>query len=241
MANLVSLTALPERGAVHLWRMPLDVASGRRQRLRRTLCQEELARAERLRGRADRNRFVVCHGAVREILGGYLAVAPGELRLGDAGRGQPALAEPEGTLRFSLSRSGGQGLLAVRSNGAVGIDLERIDGEFDWRPIAAGFFTARENRELSSLTPRAGAEAFFSCWTRKEAYLKARGEGLADGLDGFEVAVGRDCAARLAAEGVVDAGGRAWWIRGCAMGCGYAAAVAGEGRMVSLQWRKWAT
>jgi 4'-phosphopantetheinyl transferase len=166
----------------------------------------------------------------REILSSYLGVAPAQLRFRAGEHGKPALADPPVPLRFNASASGGLGLLGVSAAGEVGVDIEVIRRELDWRPLAADCFTRAESMALLSLARHAGRNAFFRCWTRKEAYVKARGEGLSLPLDGFEVSLDR-------AGGAERVG--AWWVREVDPAPGYAAAVAGDGDPPRLTCRRW--
>jgi 4'-phosphopantetheinyl transferase len=214
-------------GEIHLWCFRLDEP---RDALADALSADELARAARLRRPVDRHRFAVAHATRREILSRYVGVAPADLRFEAGDRGKPQLAGPAGGLQFNVAASGGLALLGVRADGEVGVDLELVRLQFDWRPLAASFFTWAENRALASLASDAGRAAFFRCWTRKEAYVKARGEGLSRPLDGFELAVERAPAVERMA---------GWWIRELDAAPGYAAAVAGDGEPPAVSLRRW--
>lgn len=214
-------------GELHLWWFRLDEPRGL---LTHALSPDELARAERLRKPSDRHRFAVVRATRREILSRYLGVAPAELRFEAGEHGKPALAQPADGLRFNVAASGGLALLGVRAGAEIGVDLELVRPDFDWRPLAAGFFTWAENRALESLAGDAGTAAFFRCWTRKEAYVKARGEGLSLPLDAFELAVnGSGPVERVAG----------CWISQLEAAPGYAAAVAGEGDLPTISFRRW--
>jgi 4'-phosphopantetheinyl transferase len=218
---------------VEVWTVPLDVDGARLRTLAGVLSRHERARAARLRRRQDRERFVVAHGALREILGRYLRQAPAALRFRAGRHGRPELvARGRPPLHHSLSRSAGVALCAIRTAGPVGIDVERIRPEFDWRGIAERFFAAGERRSLAGATD----EAFFACWTRKEAVLKARGTGLLAPLDAVEVPLEAARPGALVAAGV---GAPPCWLRDCAPAPGYAAAVAGEGAVPRLLRRRW--
>lgn len=124
----------------------------------------------------------MARGLLRLILSYYLGIEPVRLRFSYGRHGKPSLAilSSQDRLTFNLSRCGGRALLAVSRNREVGIDLEQIRTDFPCRQIAQQFFSSRENAMLQSLrTEQARRTAFFVAWARKEAYVKARGDGLA--------------------------------------------------------------
>jgi 4'-phosphopantetheinyl transferase len=222
-----------------VWRARLDIQPARTDELAATLSRCELDRAARLRSDTVRRRFVSGRGALREILAGYLDVAPTDVRFREGSHGKPAIAGPDAPLEFNVSRSGILQLIAVRADGPVGVDIEMIRPDFEWEPVAAAFFAPAEMRALISLTANARTDAFFRCWTRKEAYVKARGEGLSLPLDGFEVSLRDDAPPRLIAEAGVPRRRGPWRICDCKAGPGYVAAAAGAGpidRLTPLWW-----
>lgn len=158
---------------VHLWRA---ATSSLDPRLDGALSADEWARAGRLRVRRDGLRFGRGRGFLRAVLGRYLERDPKELRLEYGWRGKPELSD--GRLRFNLSHSDGLLLLAVTLDRPIGVDLERVRPVADLERIAARFFSEAENLALASVPARDRPELFFRCWSRKEAYLKARGCGL---------------------------------------------------------------
>jgi 4'-phosphopantetheinyl transferase len=166
--------------------------------LRATLDGDELARAERFVLERHRLRYVAAHGLLRHILGGYLGVAPAEIRFGHARHGKPyLLGEAQLDLRFNLAHSGDRMLVAVAVGRDVGVDLELVGRDRDFAGIARHFFSPNEVAALTALPERERRTAFYLCWTRKEAYLKACGTGLAMRLDDFEVTVVRGVPAAL--------------------------------------------
>jgi 4'-phosphopantetheinyl transferase len=186
---------LPEVGAdVHVWLLRLDVRGPRLRALERLLAPEERGRACRFHFEIDRDRFIARRGLLRVILGRYLGRAPESLRLGEGEYGKPHLL-PEGglpDLRFSLSHSRGVALIAVSLGRDVGVDLEGMRADVLEDDIPERFFSPRELTALRALPPEEQLAAFFRCWTRKEAYIKALGLGLQLPLDSFDVSVGPD-------------------------------------------------
>lgn len=186
-----SLPSLPVSGDVHVWHVSLDEVASEVIRLQPLLSPEERMRADRLREDRDRLRYVVAHGRLREILSGCTGIAARDLHFGRNRHGKPHLAEGtrRGDLRFSLSHSGDRALVAVTVGQPVGVDIERIVPDTDVLAIAERFFAMDELRLLRALPLARRLEGFFQLWTCKEAYVKARGEGIIDRLSSFTVSV----------------------------------------------------
>lgn len=176
---------------VHVWRATLDQTTSQIENFRHTLAADEQARAERFYFRRDREHFIVARGVLRALLGFYLNKAPECLSFRYSSHGKPALARESGgdTVRFNLSHSRGVALYAVTRGREVGIDLEYIRSDLEVEQIAERFFSCREIATLRALPIDLRTYAFFLCWTRKEAYIKARGEGLSLPLDQFDVSL----------------------------------------------------
>jgi len=225
---------------VHVWRALLDLPVSRIQSLQHTLAADELRRADRFHFQKHHQRFVVARGLLRTILGCYLDIEPGQLRFCYSDYGKPSLSTPgQKALSFNLSHSGGLALYAVTRNREVGIDLERIRTDFEYAQIAERFFSPRENTVLRALPVSLKPEAFFTCWVRKEAYIKARGEGLSLPLDQFDVSLAPgEPAILLNTRGDSQEANR-WSLRELSPGPGYAAALAVKGhgwRLACWQW-----
>src|SRR5262249_8152166 len=152
-------------------------------RLVRLLSPAELQRAERHRFLDHRRRYAIGHGALRALLGGYAGVDPTRLAFRAGPRGKPYLEHPH-DLYFNLSHSGQLALVAV-SRSEVGVDLEKVRHLESLLDIARRHFSPTEFAVLEGATEDARLDLFYRCWTRKEAYIKAVGEGLAMSLDGF--------------------------------------------------------
>jgi 4'-phosphopantetheinyl transferase len=217
-------------GEVHVWRTPLEQPADRLEDLRRTLAPDERQRAERFHFDKDRRHFVAGRGLLRTLLGRYLGRDPGSLQFAYNPQGKPMLAGEGGGLRFNLAHSHGLALFAVSRGRELGVDLERIRPEFAGEPVAQRFFSPREVAALRALSGERRHEAFFVCWTRKEAYLKATGKGLSLPLDCFDVSLlPGEPAALLATRHDPTEVGR-WSLRALAPAQGYAGALAVEGR-----------
>jgi 4'-phosphopantetheinyl transferase len=217
---------------VHVWRASLEQPAGCNCQLVQTLSHDEILRAERFRFERDRRRFIVGRGVLRTILGGYLGVEPGQLRFWYSSYGKPYLAEefdPCG-LGFNLTHSHEMALYAFTCGREIGIDLEYIHPLADAREIAARFFSARENAALCRLPEYQRLEAFYNCWTRKEAYLKATGDGLARPLDQFDVSLTPGEPAKLLCVQGDEQEAARWCLQALTPASGYVAALAVEGR-----------
>lgn len=180
-------------GEVHVWHAWLNLPGSDVVRFEQLLSAEEQRRAERFRFNRDRRRFIVARGSLRAILSRYVRQDPDQLRLAYSSRGKPSLVMPshsQGVLEFNLSRSGDLAVYAVAWGRQVGIDVERIRPFPDAQKIAERFFSARESALLRTLPDSQKVEAFFACWTRKEAYMKASGKGMSLPLAGFDVSAG---------------------------------------------------
>lgn len=178
-------------GEVHVWMAGLNASSSDIWRDAQLLSPEEHARAARFIYEADRLRYIVGRSMLRSVLGRYLALDPRAIRIGYGSHGKPELAEPS-HLRFNLAHSANLVLYAFTLNAALGIDVECIRGDIEGTLIAEQFFTPTECAALRALPENEQLEAFFRCWTRKEAFVKANGLGLSFDLDEFEVSLKAD-------------------------------------------------
>jgi 4'-phosphopantetheinyl transferase len=184
---------------------------------------------------------VVARGLLRAILGRYLGCSPADVRFCYGPRGKPALNDARGgeALRFNLSHSRGIALYAVTRGREVGVDVEAIRPEVEIASVARRVFSPSERATLHSLPPELQSEAFFNGWTRKEAFIKATGEGLARPLDEFDVSIAPGEPARLlATQPDADEAAR-WTLRELLPGPGYRAAVAVEGTGWRLAYWRW--
>jgi 4'-phosphopantetheinyl transferase len=175
---------------VHSWCAGLDVPPETSAGLYATLSPDERARSGRFRFERDRQRFIVAHGVLRDLLGRYLQTQPGRISYVYNAFGKPDLSPEFGSeLRFNLSHSDDLALIAIGARADLGIDVEHIRPQPDYADIARHLFPAAEADQLNRLPRHLHAEAFLSCWTKKEAYLKACGRGLATLPDSFSVPV----------------------------------------------------
>jgi 4'-phosphopantetheinyl transferase len=226
---------------VQVWYAALDQPAWRMAQLSRTLSPDEQERAARFRFEHDRYRFIAGRGILRELLARCLAVDPGDVVFSYGPHGKPALAGRwrGELLRFNLAHSAGVALCALAHGREVGVDVEALRPTADLDQIAERFFSAQERAALRALPRAAQLAAFFRCWTRKEAYIKARSTGLSFPLDQFDVALDDDRrSALLEVRGEPGEAAR-WLLRDLPAGQGFVAALAVEGHSCRLTYQTW--
>ena len=227
---------------VHVWRATLNLPPSQVQYLRRILAPDEGARADRFHFERDRVRFVAARAILRTILGRYLGVEPSQVLLGYGPQGKPRLAgqyEPAG-LCFNVTHSHTLALYAIVRERPVGVDVERIRTDLGFEEMADRFFSPTEVAELRALPAYEQVDAFFRCWTRKEAYLKARGDGLTVPAHQFSVPLQPCLPFAPLRVGVAGYAEGEWYIRALDPGAGYAAAMVVQGAAQRLQRWQWA-
>lgn len=179
----------PSRGTAHVFAFELQTDAERMEALYQTLSRMEVERANRFHFARDRNRFITGHGVLRQILAGYLGVNPAAVEFETGHRGKPSLSKRCNWLglHFNLAHSRELGLMAVTLDGPLGVDVEEVRDIPEAAELVARFFSAREQLEFQRLSADAKPLAFFNLWTRKEAWLKATGEGISELLHLVEV------------------------------------------------------
>lgn len=247
MVNEINIWAKPSETIaigpreVHVWRIGLSQPGGVIQRYRKLLAADEIERADRFYFDRDRNRFTVARGVLRQLLGTYLNLDPREIGFVYGPQGKPDLAEPQNSsgIRFNLSHSGEIALLAVSLYRDLGVDVEQVRADFATGEIATRFFSPEECLKLEAVPVHQSADTFFNCWTRKEAYIKARGGGLSIPLDSFEVTLAPDEEAALLQVKTGDDNFSRWHFHALHPGPGYKAALAVEGRDYEIRLLEW--
>src|ERR1700691_1568203 len=222
--------SLPE-DEVQLWRVDLAAVGGAESRWQKLLSSDEAERAARFHFPRDRQRFVAARALLRTILAGYLAghfkTDPGSLSFSYSDKEKPSLAPAHAgsNIAFNLSHSGEVALLAFTRGREIGVDIEQARGNSDIEGIARRFFSPAEQKQLAALPVEKRADGFFRCWTRKEAYIKATGDGLSLPLTQFDVALEPgESNALLATRPDSSEAGR-WQLREVTGGPGYIAAL----------------
>ena len=180
-------SSMPAPDEVHVWTLPLDRQDHETESLVHLLDPDELTRLERFRCQTTARRFITSHAGLRLLLSHYLRLPFSKIRYVSGCNGKPALLPPA-SLHFSLSHSSDLAVVAVSPH-PVGIDLEQIDRNIPFESIARRFFSSAEQQALGSLPQDRRLQAFYLCWTRKEAYLKASGAGFSLPCNCFDVSV----------------------------------------------------
>jgi 4'-phosphopantetheinyl transferase len=219
------------RDEVHVWFASLRVSAEALEMFHLSLSAGERMRAGRFRNSRDRDDFIATHGIAREILGRYAGVKPGDVRFITDRSGRPVLdrASGGGSLSFSMSHSGAGALYGVARERNVGVDIELIDPELVEDDAAKRFLSPPERAALDALPLAARADMLFRFWTLKEAYLKARGTGLAIPPSAIDVSTALFGKPRAPAGGAKTEGGDPWTFAAIPVPPGYTASAAWRG------------
>ena len=210
---------------VHVWLVSLTACDVDLARLEEVLSDEERRRADAYRLTDCRRRFIVARACLREVLGSYQLISPQDVQFRYEPKGKPVL-DNDSELQFNLSHSGDVASIAVTQGRRLGIDVEVIRHDLDFLGLAHRFFSPSEAARIEQAQDSERALAFFAHWTCKEAYLKARGDGLSVHLDSFAVVASLDHAhVELESED----SHRRWSLRRLLLAEGLAAAIAVEG------------
>lgn len=228
---------------VHVWRASFHQLDALHESFEAVISSDERAKARRYRFEDNRREYITARGFLRFLLSAYASQKPADLKFVYNPFGKPSLFTKNGQqhISFNLSHAHGFVVYAFAIEREVGIDIEKIRPEAAHDGVAERFFSANEVRVLRSLPEHAQPQGFFNCWTRKEAYIKARGEGLSIPLNQFDVSLVPGLPAELIASRVDPDDTSKWMLRALPMGTQYAAALAVEGRDWELKcwdWRK---
>ena len=217
--------ALP-RDEAHVWLLDWEAQDAGMLQL---LTRDERARADRFHFPNDRLRYGITRASLRRLLSGYLSVALGDLHFEYSAEGKPSLPSSLTTsadpVQFNVSHSGRFALLAFVRGNPLGVDVEAIREEVLAENLAERFFSLDEQAVLRALPRPQQLKAFFHCWTRKEAYLKALGEGLVRGLDTFSVVFNPTQPAGLRSDALDPSAPGVWRIVDLPVPEGYAGAL----------------
>ncbi len=219
---------------LHIWRVSLEVPWS--WNFDEALSLDDRMRADRFRFESDRRRFCVARASLRLILGRYLKAKPGRLQFDFGDYGKPFLAERKTSqgIRFNLSHSHRLALIAIARDREVGVDIEFMRPNFVTDEVVKHFFSRAEVEAFTSVSPAFKTQSFFNCWTRKEAYIKARGEGLSCSLDEFDVSLAPGAPAALLNSRLDSKETSRWRLQDLFPAPGYAATVAVEGGFSQL-------
>lgn len=230
-----------EADECHVWRATLAADAKELGRLQELLGQSERQRAGQFRFEKDRRAYILCHGILRSLLGRYLEVEPNKLSFSSNARGKPHLSQPLDNLhlRYNLSRSNGVALFAFARYREVGVDIELLRSIPDWESIAQQMLTPQERAALYLLPAEDRLAGFFNSWTRKEAILKATGEGIVGGMERVEVTLTPGEPARLLHIDGQASVGCQWTLHHLDPAPNFVAAVAVKGPSVRFVCRSW--
>jgi 4'-phosphopantetheinyl transferase len=218
-------------GRIHVVHAALERSPEELDRFYQTLADDERERAARFRFEVHRRRYIVARGFLRYALSAYAGEAPSRIQFSYGAKGKPAIA---GTaLEFNVSHSEDVALYAFALEMPVGVDVEHVRRLDELDGIAQRFFSAAEWAAIERMQPQVRVDAFFRCWTRKEAYIKATGDGLSYPLDQFEVSVSGP-ARMLNIEGNGAEASR-WSMHDIALPAGYIGALAFRGTGFDVQ------
>ena len=214
---------------IHIWCVVLYRSASQIHNLAQTLSDSELQRAERFHFPRDKNSFIIRRSALRTILSRYLKVAPDLVQFSYGPCGKPEIANFLSTLCFNSSHSQGLALYAVTRHRKIGVDIEQIRPLPDIESIAERFFSEQENAAFKAVSAEQKLAAFFNCWTRKEAYIKATGDGLSFPLDRFSVSLTPGEPAQLLNVDGERTAPNLWYLKSLVPTPNYVAAIAVEG------------
>ncbi len=220
-----------------MWQAGLDQPAAQVAQYTRLLTPDEQLRANRFHFERDRQRYIVGRGILRTLLGRYLGCAGSELQFSYGLRGKPALTNP--VFDFNLAHSGGLAVIALAYQQEIGVDVEQIRPITDMEQIVQRFFAEQEQADLLTLPVEQRQTAFFNGWTRKEAYLKALGDGLARPLDQFCVSlIPGEPVRLLSINGDTEDASR-WLLESFNPAPGYVAAAAVRGHAWRFSYWDW--
>jgi 4'-phosphopantetheinyl transferase len=232
----------PAPGDIHIWQASLAQPISLIEALEQVLSPDERDRAFRFRRDIIRHRFIVARGVLRHILGRYVSKPPQDITFQYAEYGKPELGSPVGSLQFNVSHSHDMALYAFTRHHPIGVDVEYLNRRsvMDRMKIARRFFSVAEYKALSALPESKQDSAFLTCWTRKEAFIKAIGQGLSCPLDQFDVAVDPDAPAALLATRWDAADAGRWAMTALDPGENYIGALVVEGECTHMKnWTWW--
>lgn len=227
-------------GRVDVWRVRLDEPAKAGSEAS-VLSTDEIARASRFHFEKDRIHFTRCRSALRGLLAGYLAIPAAEIHFEYLTSGKPQLAAERNphALQFNVSHSANMALIAVGSEHRLGVDIEKIRSDVDTTSLAERFFSVRERAGLQALPDHLRVPGFFACWTRKEAFLKATGDGFSFPLADFSVTTHPDLDPELEDINGNTEAGKQWFLADLSVVDGFRATVAIERSHSHLETYDW--
>lgn len=223
---------------VHLYTIRLDASATEVSACRRLLSEDEVARADRFVSKSTADGWQVCRARLRQILASYCEVEANAIRFTKQENGKPVIAAGlcDADLHFNLSHSHHLAVVSVTKVGAIGVDVEYLRTIGNWERVAARFFSAHEQAQLALVGADLRPRAFYECWTRKEAVIKATGEGLSASLDSFDVSLGPGVQAAVLADRSGHSDDKLWQMDHFEPETGYVAAFAVRSTQI-VRWQ----
>jgi len=225
-------------GEVHVWMAQLAQSSAVIETCRNILAADESERAARFKFDEDRQRFIVSRGLLRLIVSDYLHRPADQLAFHYSAHGKPAVVD-QPDFSFNVSHSHGYVMVALTHQHSIGVDIERHRDDMTGTQIADRFFAKQECQQLRALPSAQHAEAFFATWTRKEAIIKALGEGLSFPLQDFVVSVAPQAPAKLLSMQGDSQRAAPWSLVDLPCPSGYRAALAMPAHIDNLLLWRW--
>lgn len=222
----------------HIWRADLELNDCFQSSFLKLLSNDEKNRAHKFRFSKDRQNFITARGILRSLIGKYLKINPAEITFRYNEFGKPGISN-NNHLHFNISHSQNLALFAFTNNFNVGVDVEYVNPNIEAKDIAKNFFSANEIIKLLALPEKQQALGFFNCWTRKESFIKAVGEGLSFPLNKFEVSLEPDKPAQLLATDWDPKAISNWSIYSMSPGANFVGSLAIEGLVEKVKFWNW--
>jgi len=222
-----------ERGEIHLWYAPLAASSAEKKRYRSLLSPHEVERAERLRFKDSRGKFIVSRGIMREILSGYTGQSPARVDIDQRATGKPYL--PGSPLQFNISHSNGCLVCGITIENPLGIDYQVMYDISNMDSLVSSFFSPLEREAFNRQEGDQALNFFFSTWVRKEAFMKATGLGFHLPSDRFSVLANNGGHPRLRTGPESSLQDEEWTIRDLILQPGYKGALAVTGQIKDIK------
>ena len=222
----------------HIWRADLELDECFESSFLKLLSPDEKSRAHKFRFAKDRRNFIIARGILRSLIGKYLEINPAEISFQYSEFGKPSIAN-NNSLRFNISHSQNIALFAFTKKFNIGVDVEFVNPNIEAKDIANNFFSPNEIKKLLLLPEQQQTLGFFNCWTRKEAFIKAVGEGLSFPLHKFEVSLEPDKPAKLLATDWDPKAVSNWSIFSMSPGANFVGSLAIEGLVEKVKFWNW--
>ena len=222
----------------HIWRADLDLDENIQSSFLKLISADEKNRAQKFRFEDDRRNFIVARGILRSLIGHYLKINPEAISFQYSKFGKPGIAD-NNSLQFNISHSKSIAIFAFTKKLTVGVDVEFVNPNIEVRDIAENFFSRNEILNLLALPEQQQALGFFNCWTRKEAFIKAVGEGLSFPLDRFEVSLEPEKPAKLLATDWDPNDVSKWSMYSMSAGVDFVGSLVIEGSVEKVKFYNW--